>query len=76
MLDKDLKEQLQGVFAELKPSIELAVDASDHDQPRSRTRSNEHVDGHPDLRARRRARDNNAESVASDAELVETEGRV
>ncbi|HET9236382.1 MAG TPA: alkyl hydroperoxide reductase subunit F [Oligoflexus sp.] len=32
MLDKDLKEQLQGVFAELKPSIELAVDASDHNQ--------------------------------------------
>jgi alkyl hydroperoxide reductase subunit F len=32
MLDKDLKEQLQGVFAELKHSIELAVDASDHQQ--------------------------------------------
>ncbi|HYX33101.1 MAG TPA: alkyl hydroperoxide reductase subunit F [Oligoflexus sp.] len=32
MLDKDLKEQLQGVFAELKHSIDLAVDASDHNQ--------------------------------------------
>ncbi|WP_141735311.1 alkyl hydroperoxide reductase subunit F [Oligoflexus tunisiensis] len=32
MLDKDLKEQLQGVFADLKHSIELAVDASDHQQ--------------------------------------------
>jgi alkyl hydroperoxide reductase subunit F len=32
MLDKDLKEQLQGVFAELKSAIELAVDSSDHNQ--------------------------------------------
>jgi alkyl hydroperoxide reductase subunit F len=32
MLDKELKEQLQAVFADLKHSIELAVDTSDHNQ--------------------------------------------